>query len=140
MGEPYSSAVEIVSFHTVSKGVYGECGLRGGYFEMLNINPGTVNELYKIASINLCPNTVGQLAIGLMAQEPKPGSESYASFEAEKKTLLASLRRKAHMMTDFFNSLDGISCTFTEGAMYSFPSILCASCSLHLLVMFVPML
>lgn len=30
MGEPYSSSVELVSFHTVSKGSTGECGLRGG--------------------------------------------------------------------------------------------------------------
>lgn len=30
MGEPYSSNVELLSFHTVSKGTGGECGLRGG--------------------------------------------------------------------------------------------------------------
>lgn len=42
MGEPYASGLELISFHTVSKGVYGECGLRGGYFECLNIHPDTV--------------------------------------------------------------------------------------------------
>ena len=31
LGEPYSSNVELCSFHTVSKGSLGECGLRGGY-------------------------------------------------------------------------------------------------------------
>ena len=61
MGEPYSSALELISFHTVSKGVYGECGLRGGYFQTMNIHPKTVDEMYKMASINLCPNTVGQV-------------------------------------------------------------------------------
>lgn len=30
MGAPYSEGVELVSFHTVSKGTSGECGLRGG--------------------------------------------------------------------------------------------------------------
>lgn len=30
MGEPYRSGVELLSFHTVSKGTGGECGLRGG--------------------------------------------------------------------------------------------------------------
>jgi glutamate--glyoxylate aminotransferase len=126
LGEPYASQLELVSFHTVSKGVYGECGLRGGYMEMVNIHPGTVSELYKVASINLCPNTVGQLAVGLMAKEPAPGSESYEPLKKEKEELAESLRRKAHMMTDFFNSLQGVTCTFTEGAMYSFPSITCA--------------
>jgi aspartate/methionine/tyrosine aminotransferase len=34
-------------------------------------------------------------------------------------------RRKAHLITDFFNSLEGVECTFCEGAMYSFPTIKC---------------
>ena len=45
MGEPYKSGVELLSFHTVSKGSAGECGLRGGYIEMTNIHPGTVEEM-----------------------------------------------------------------------------------------------
>ena len=126
MGEPYASKLELISFHTVSKGVYGECGLRGGYFDALNIHPGTVSELYKLASINLCPNTIGQIAVGLMTNEPQPGGESYEGFKGEKDALAATLRRKAHMMTDFFNSLEGVTCNFTEGAMYSFPNIKCA--------------
>ncbi len=32
----------------VSKGVLGECGLRGGYVELTNFHPGTVDELYKV--------------------------------------------------------------------------------------------
>ena len=39
MGPPLSKAVQLVSFHTVSKGYWGECGQRGGYFEMTNIPP-----------------------------------------------------------------------------------------------------
>ena len=80
----------------------------------------------QMASINLCPNIVGQLGIALMTNEPQPGDVSYDSWNAEKQGLLDSMRRKAHMMTDFFNSLDGVACTFTEGAMYSFPLITCA--------------
>ena len=30
MGEPYASTLEMVCFHTVSKGTLGECGMRGG--------------------------------------------------------------------------------------------------------------
>ncbi len=61
LGEPYSNNVELVSFHTVSKGSLGECGLRGGYLEAVNVHPGTVDEIYKIASINLSPNIMGQV-------------------------------------------------------------------------------
>jgi len=59
-----------VSFHTVSKGVWGECGLRGGYFELTNVDPATGQELYKLASVNLSPNHVGQVAVGVMANPP----------------------------------------------------------------------
>lgn len=39
MGPPLSKEIQLVSFHTVSKGYWGECGQRGGYFEMTNIPP-----------------------------------------------------------------------------------------------------
>lgn len=39
MGPPISKELQLVSFHTVSKGFLGECGQRGGYFEMTNIPP-----------------------------------------------------------------------------------------------------
>ena len=32
------SKIELFSFHSTSKGLIGECGFRGGYFEMTNIN------------------------------------------------------------------------------------------------------
>lgn len=39
MGGNISKELQLVSFHTVSKGYWGECGQRGGYFEMTNIPP-----------------------------------------------------------------------------------------------------
>jgi aspartate/methionine/tyrosine aminotransferase len=39
MGGPISKELELVSFHTVSKGYFGECGQRGGYLEMTNVHP-----------------------------------------------------------------------------------------------------
>lgn len=123
LGEPYSKGVELASFHTVSKGVLGECGLRGGYVEFVNFHPDTIEEMYKVASINLSPNTTGQLAMSLMVNPPKPGDASYEDYKKETDEGLASLTRRAHIMTDAFNSLEGVSCTFTEGAMYSFPRL-----------------
>ena len=123
MGEPYRSGLEMLCFHTVSKGTLGECGIRGGYVEMVNIHPGTIEEVYKIASINLSPNVSGQVAMSLMVNPPKPGMPSYDQFVAEKQHILETLRERAHIMTDGFNSLEGVTCNFTEGAMYSFPQI-----------------
>lgn len=123
MGLPFSKEVQLVSYHTVSKGYWGECGQRGGYFEMTNISPKTVDEIYKVASISLSPNVPGQIFLGLMMNPPKPSDISYAQFVSESKAILESLRRRAHIMTDGFNSCRNVVCNFTEGAMYSFPQI-----------------
>jgi len=123
MGLPVSREVQLISFHTVSKGYWGECGQRGGYFEMTNIPPKTVDEIYKVASIALSPNVPGQIFMGLMVNPPKPGDISYLKFATESKSILQSLRRRAQIMTDGFNSCQNVVCNFTEGAMYSFPQI-----------------
>jgi glutamate--glyoxylate aminotransferase len=123
MQEPYRSQLEMVSFHTVSKGAYGECGLRGGYMELHNMDPNVLDELYKVASINLCPNVPGQVALGLMVNPPREGDPSYPQFAKEKGGIILSLKRRARMMTDAFNQLEGVVCQETDGAMYSFPRI-----------------
>ncbi|CAE7571361.1 unnamed protein product, partial [Symbiodinium microadriaticum] len=107
----------------VSKGFLGECGLRGGYFELLGIPPEVKLELYKLASLSLCSNVVGQLAVGLMVNPPKDGDESYAIFAAEKEAILSSMQRRARLLTDALNKLEGVSCNEIEGAMYAFPTI-----------------
>ncbi|KAL6190461.1 hypothetical protein ACLB2K_036858 [Fragaria x ananassa] len=123
MGPFISKELQLVSFHTVSKGYWGECGQRGGYFEMTNIPPQTVDEIYKVASVALSPNVPAQIFMGLMVNPPKPGDISYDQFARESKGILESLRRRAHLMTDGFNSCRNVVCNFTEGAMYSFPQI-----------------
>jgi glutamate--glyoxylate aminotransferase len=123
MGLPLSKEVQLISFHTVSKGYWGECGQRGGYFEMTNLPPKTVDEIYKVASISLSPNVPGQIFMGLMVNPPKPEDISYLKFQQESKAILESLRKRAHIMTDGFNSCRNVVCNFTEGAMYSFPQI-----------------
>jgi aspartate/methionine/tyrosine aminotransferase len=59
MGEPYSNTVELLSLNSVSKGLMGECGLRGGYLESYNLDPYVEDQLYKLKSIELCSNTIG---------------------------------------------------------------------------------
>ncbi|GFP88003.1 glutamate--glyoxylate aminotransferase 2 [Phtheirospermum japonicum] len=123
MGPPISKELQLVSFHTISKGFWGECGQRGGYFEMTNISPKAVEEIYKVASISLSPNVPAQILMGIMVNPPKPGDISYDRYARESKGILGSLRRRAQLMTDGFNSCRNVVCNFTEGAMYSFPQI-----------------
>jgi aspartate/methionine/tyrosine aminotransferase len=59
LGEPYASEIELFSFNSTSKGMLGECGLRGGYFEAINISTKAQEMLFKLKSIELCSNTIG---------------------------------------------------------------------------------
>ena len=59
-----AAKVQLVSFHSSSKGFYGECGLRGGYFELCNFPLDIKAQLVKLASLTLCSNVVGQVHKG----------------------------------------------------------------------------
>ncbi|CAI7789462.1 unnamed protein product [Closterium sp. NIES-54] len=133
MGEPYASSLELVSFHTVSKGTFGECGQRGGYMEIFNIDEGVSigggllshllrdmstctsqngvsQELYKMSSISLCPNLCGQLMVSHSSSFWAP--EVYT----DRRQSIASL-----LMTSVLNPLP--LNPILPGAMYSFPRI-----------------
>jgi alanine transaminase len=62
MPAPIRDEVELVSFHSISKGVSGECGRRGGYFEAVNIREDVMEQIYKMASVTLCPPVTGQVS------------------------------------------------------------------------------
>mmetsp|Transcript_17847 Transcript_17847/g.62970 ORF Transcript_17847/g.62970 Transcript_17847/m.62970 type:complete len:495 (-) Transcript_17847:183-1667(-) len=123
MGGPESDSVELFSFHTVSKGYVGECGLRGGYVELTNCHDEANAMLYKMGSISLSPGLVGQVEMGLMVNPPQEGDPSYKRWCEERDGIMASLGRRAQLMADAFNSCEGITCNPTDGAMYSFPRV-----------------
>ena len=101
----------------------GECGLRGGYYELLGFPEDVKAELLKLASISLCSNTIGQIVTGLMVNPPREGEPSHLKYIEERDSILASLRRRATRMTEALNTLQGVTCTAIEGAMYAFPTI-----------------
>ncbi|XP_027334294.1 alanine aminotransferase 2-like isoform X1 [Abrus precatorius] len=115
--------ITLVSFQSVSKGYHGECGKRGGYMEVTGFSPEVREQIYKVASVNLCSNISGQILASLVMSPPKVGDESYESFMAEKGNILASLARRAKTLEDAFNNLEGVTCNKAEGAMYLFPRI-----------------
>ncbi|XP_073311491.1 alanine aminotransferase 2-like [Primulina huaijiensis] len=115
--------LSLVSFQSVSKGYYGECGKRGGYMEVTGFSPEIREQIYKVASVNLCSNISGQILASLVMNPPKVGDESYESYLAEKDAILSSLARRAQKLEDALNSLEGVACNRAEGAMYLFPRI-----------------
>jgi alanine transaminase len=122
MGPEYAD-LELFSFHSVSKGFIGECGKRGGYVEMDGIAQDVMDEYYKLSSINLCPNVLGQLMVSLMVNPPKPGDESFDDFVRERDEVYHSLQRRAKLVVSTLNSLPGVKCNQADGAMYAFPTI-----------------
>lgn len=115
--------IELVSFHSTSKGVFGECGRRGGYMELVGFDEKVKDEIYKLSSAFLCSTVSGQLMTALMVRGPKPGDESYESHEAEKRAIFESLKRRSKIVSDGINSIKGFSCRPAKGSMYCFPSV-----------------
>lgn len=118
-----NDGVQLCSFHSVSKGVTGECGQRGGYIEMVGIDDDVVDILFKLQSSKLCSNTLGQAMMSLQCRGPNPGDVSYQSHQAEKRILFEGLRDRALLVSNGLDSIDGISCQPATGAMYAFPSV-----------------
>lgn len=115
--------LELVSFHSTSKGLFGECGRRGGYMELVGISASAGEQIYKLASSSLCSNIPGQIMVSLMTRGPQPGDPSYNSHQEEKSAIFESLRRRSRIVGDGLNSVEGISCQSPQGAMYCFPSV-----------------
>jgi len=113
----------LASFHSISKGAVGECGRRGGYFELTGVEEGVREQLLKLASIGLCPNVSGQICTALVCEPPPPGSLSHAQFAAERAAVLSSLQRRSATLVAALNALEGVSCNEAEGAMYAFPEL-----------------
>lgn len=119
-------SVELLSLNSVSKGLLGECGFRGGYFEAHNLDPYASDQLYKLKSIELCSNTLGQVTTLLLVDPPKRGVESeetVAKYEKERTDIYNGLRDRAELLTKTFNSMSKVSCSEIQGAMYAFPRI-----------------
>ncbi len=45
--------------------------------ELVGFDEAVKEQLYKLASIGLCPNSVGQVIVDVMVNPPRPGEESY---------------------------------------------------------------
>lgn len=115
--------LQLVSFHSTSKGLIGECGRRGGYMELHGIDPQFKAQLYKLVSSGLCSGLAGQVMTSLMVCPPLPGDESHAQFVAEEEAILAGLERRSKSLVAGLNAIEGIACAPAEGAMYAFPSV-----------------
>ncbi|CAI0470825.1 unnamed protein product [Linum tenue] len=113
----------LVSFQSVSKGYHGECGKRGGYMEVTGFSPEVREQIYKLASVNLCSNISGQILASLVMSPPKAFILSLSLSLFVNDFLLKVQDNYWQTLEDAFKSLEGITCNKAEGAMYLFPRI-----------------
>jgi len=117
------SPIPLISFHSISKGVTGECGRRGGYFECSNISDDVIAFMYKVVSVSLCSPVSGQIGVDCLVRPPKPGQESYELWKKETDALHAALASRTHTMAERLDRLPGVSCVNSPAALYLFPQI-----------------
>ncbi|XP_025833197.1 alanine aminotransferase 2-like, partial [Agrilus planipennis] len=98
MGEPYNK-MELASFMSSSKGYMGECGLRGGYVEVVNMNPMVKAMYLKAISAMLCPTVLGQIVMDAVVNPPREDEPSYELYMKEKSAVLDSLKVKESLIS-----------------------------------------
>lgn len=102
--------VELASLHSVSKGMVGECGQRGGYFELVGFDPLVAAEIYKFVSIMLCPPVIGQCLLEMMVNPPKKGEPSCELYRQEYNGISKGLHKRALALYDAFRQMEGVIC------------------------------
>ncbi|KAI9712700.1 MAG: hypothetical protein M1820_001321 [Bogoriella megaspora] len=115
--------VELASLHSISKGMVGECGHRGGYFELVGFDEQVQQQIYKYISIQLCPPVVGQCLVECMVNPPKPGEPSYELYKQEYDDISNGLQQRANALYNAFSEMEGVHCQSPQGSMYLFPTI-----------------
>lgn len=128
------------------------CGLRGGYVELVNVDPAVMKYTYKLFSKDSCAPVLGQIALDLMTNPPQPGDPSYPLYDqvrAEKsgsvmafclgreesdKNLFPRLLQEINQIRsvlcenvkracEVLNSLPGFVCQPVEGGAFAFPRL-----------------
>ncbi|KAM4740051.1 alanine aminotransferase 2-like [Anableps anableps] len=122
MGASYSERVEMVSFHSISTGTMGECGLRGGYMEVINMDLLVKNFLMSMQA-PCSPPVLPQLALELMVNPPSPGDASYEVFTQEILQRAETLSQNAQRACEFLNDVPGMSCQPAMGGLFLYPRL-----------------
>eukprot|EP00731_Ephydatia_muelleri_P037206 Em0419g3a len=77
----YKEGAKFVSFKKVLRSMGPECGLRGGYMELIGFDSAMMGQIYKMSSAMLCSTSVGQTVTDVLVNPPRPGEPSYKTFQ-----------------------------------------------------------
>lgn len=123
--EPPYNNVSTISLNSISKGYLGEGGIRGGYMEFNNIDPGVLKEIHKIRDpYNI--NVTGSIVMGIVCDPPtyeNTSKEVVDLYNKERDDILKSLETKVRIVMDTFKECKGVKCQPISGALYAFPRV-----------------
>ncbi|XP_074523964.1 alanine aminotransferase 2-like [Halichoeres trimaculatus] len=123
MGKEISEKVELISFHSLSSARMGECGLRTGFMEILNMDSGVKHFVDTLLCTDICAPVTGQLALHLMVKPPTPGEASYDTYTQEILLTHTTLSHNAQRAQKFLDGLPGMSCQPVIGGIYLYPRL-----------------
>jgi alanine transaminase len=115
--------IELASLHSISKGMVGECGHRGGYFELIGFEAEVAAEVYKFVSIQLCPPVLGQCIVEMMVNPPKEGEPSYELYRKEYDGIFNGLKERAYALYEAFKKMEGVECDKPQVCISRFKSL-----------------
>ena len=128
MDERVRLNTKLVSFHSLSKGIIGECGLRGGYMEMINFERDVLNSFRKMQK-GFWANLHGQVGMDIMARylsgdlKKVVQKETLELIDEEYQSIFESLKFRAKTANKMMNDMKNVTTNEIEGALYAFPRI-----------------
>jgi len=117
------TGLRLFSFHSASKGSWGEGSRRGGFVEMHGLDPHAHAQFYKLKSAGLCAGVTGQIALSLLAKPPAAGDASYDLFVAQRQSNLQTAAKAAAALAQELDKIDGIECPRIEGGDFAFAKL-----------------
>jgi alanine transaminase len=96
----------------------GECGHRGGFFELVGFDPQVQEQIYKLVSIGLCPPVVAQCLLETMVNPPRAGDPSFELYEKEYNGIRDGLHSRALALYDAFQRMEGVECQKPQVCYY----------------------
>ncbi|KAM9358436.1 uncharacterized protein ABDE67_003935 [Symphorus nematophorus] len=123
MDKEHSETVELVSFHSLSSSCIGECGLRAGYMELVNIDSRVMHVVNNLLCGAISTPVTGQVALDVMVNPPQPGDASYDTYTQEILFTRTTLAQNAQRVQKFLNDLPGMSCQPVMAGIYLYPRL-----------------
>lgn len=82
---------------------------------MINLDNDVRMQVNKLISACLCSTAWGQAVMGAIINPPREGEPSYELYKQERGSVVNRLKEKADLVSQLFNSVEGVRCNTVMG-------------------------